>query len=124
MKLLIVEDNEPMRNLLRSLLSNLAGTICECSDGSTALEVYQRERPDCVLMDIKMDHVDGILATRQIVSAFPDARVIIVTDYADADLREAARAAGACDYVVKENLLDLGRIISGSSEPRHQTKKI
>jgi len=123
MKLLIVEDNEQMRNLIKSIVSNLADTICECIDGSAALEVYRRERPDCVLMDIKMEQVDGILATRQIVSAFPDARVIMVTDYADAELREAAHAAGACDYVVKENLLDLGRIVRCRTAPSHLTKK-
>jgi len=111
MKLMIVEDNQQMRHLIRSFVSNLAETICECVDGSEALETYRRERPDCVLMDIKMDHTDGIVATREITKAFPDARVVMVTDYDDAELREAARAAGACDYIVKENLLDLSRVI-------------
>ena len=117
MKLLIVEDNGQMRSLLKSILSNLAETIYECPDGSEALELYRRHRPDCVLMDIKMEPVDGIDATRQIVGAFPAARVIIVTDYDDIELRDAAREAGACDYVVKENLLDLGQILTAWIHP-------
>jgi CheY-like chemotaxis protein len=121
MKLLIVEDNRQMRSLLKSLLSNLAETILECTDGSEALEFYRRHRPDCVLMDIKMESVDGIDATRQIIDAFPTARVIIVTDYDDTELRDAAREAGAYDYVVKENLLNLGRILTQWDQPRHLT---
>ena len=77
MKLLIVEDNRQMRELLKSILTNLAETIYECADGSAALDSYRQHRPDCVLMDIKMDHVDGIDATRQIIDAFPTARIVI-----------------------------------------------
>jgi len=50
-----------------------------------------------VLMDIDLPEVDGISATRQIVSAGPGARVMIVTNYDDAVLRETARSAGACE---------------------------
>jgi two-component system, NarL family, response regulator LiaR len=123
MKLLIVEDNEQMRCLIRSLVSSFATTVCECGDGSAALEVYRRESPDCVLMDIKMAPIDGIAATSQITTAFPEACVIIVTDYDDAELREAARAAGACEYIVKENLLDLGRIVRCRTQSRPLTRK-
>lgn len=58
-------------------------------------------------MDIAMKETDGIAATKAIREAYPDANVIIVTNYNHADLREAARAAGACDYVLKENLLEI-----------------
>ena len=56
-------------------------------------------------MDIVMKNVDGIMATRQIIAAFPQARIVIVTDYNEGELRQAAHEAGACQYVVKENLL-------------------
>jgi CheY-like chemotaxis protein len=121
MKLLIVEDNRQMGNLLKSLLSNIAERIFECTDGSEALECYRRHRPDCVLMDIKMESIDGIDATRQIIEVFPTARVIMVTDYDDTELREAAREAGACDYVVKENLLNLCRIVTEWTHPSRLT---
>lgn len=117
MKLLIVEDNEQMRCLIKCVVKDLAHEIFECFDGSQALAAYAQHQPDWVLMDIKMVHTDGIAATRQITAAFPDARVIIVTDYDDVELRIEAREAGACEYVVKENLLDLGRILSPKGSP-------
>jgi CheY-like chemotaxis protein len=111
MTILIVEDNEPMRDLLKKLVRDLAEDLTECDDGVEALETYQRCHPDWVLMDIKMRGMDGLTATRQIKAAFPKARIIIVTGHDDARLRAAARKAGACGYVHKENLLELRRIL-------------
>jgi CheY-like chemotaxis protein len=111
MKLLIVEDNANMRRLIKGLVDDLAETINECSDGAEALAAYVEHRPDWVLMDIKMERLDGIAATRQIIAAFPDAQIVMVTDYADAKSRAAASAAGACAYVVKEDLFVLRAIL-------------
>lgn len=109
MKLLIVEDNAPMRALTRRMVGDLADHISECSDGDEALAAYAAERPDWVLMDIEMKRMNGIAATRQLLAAFPEARVVIVTNYADEPLRAAAKAAGACGYVLKENLIEVRR---------------
>jgi DNA-binding NarL/FixJ family response regulator len=54
-----------------------------------------------------MEHVDGLTATQQITTAWPLARVLVVTSYTDNDLREAAQRAGACGYIAKENLLEI-----------------
>ena len=83
----------------------------DCSDGADALAAYTRHRPDFVLMDIQMRVMDGITATQRI-KADPAARIIIVTDYDQDDLREAAQQAGACGYVAKENLPELVRLLS------------
>lgn len=115
--LLIVEDNAVMRRLLRGLMVNLADEIRECTDGSLALAAYREFQPDWVLMDIEMPRLDGLAATRQILAAFPDARVVIVTHYDSANFREAARAAGACGFVSKENLLVLPALISTPHNP-------
>ena len=111
MNFLIVEDNENMRRMIRSVISEFAGETHECSDGSEALAAYSAHRPDWVLMDLKMKHVDGIAATCQITAAFPEAKVIIVTGYDDPELRGAASEAGAYGYVNKENLLELPRLL-------------
>ena len=95
MILLIIDDNTQMRRLIRSIVGDLAEIIAECGDGAAALTAYAEQRPDWVLMDIKMPEMDGITATRQLKAAYPEARVLIVTDYDDADLRESAREAGA-----------------------------
>jgi len=55
--------------------------------------------------------MDGITATRQIRASDPTARIIIVTQYDEADLREEAKAAGACGYVRKENLLEVVQLL-------------
>ena len=114
MRLLIVEDSESMRGLLRELLEDLAEIIRECADGAGALAAYRGAQPDWVLMDIRLKEMDGISATRQIKAAFPEARVVIVTEYDDAGLRQAARDAGAPGYVLKENLPEVREILLGA----------
>lgn len=109
--MLIVDDSARVRRLMADFVASVAGEVIECSDGAEALGAYESHRPDVVLMDIEMRHRDGIAATRDIVHAHPHARVVIVTDYDEMDLREAAEAAGACGYVLKENLADLGRVL-------------
>jgi CheY-like chemotaxis protein len=119
LNLLIVEDNQAMRDLIKSIIADLAGDVSECGDGSEALSAYAGCHPDWVLMDIRMKELDGISATRQIKAAFPDAQIVIVTAYDDGEFRREARRAGACEYVLKENLLDLLRILGGREhQPR------
>jgi NarL family two-component system response regulator LiaR len=112
MTLLIVEDSVPVRQMIKSLIGDLADECYECDDGADALAAYAAHRPDWVLMDIQLTEVDGIAATRQIKAAWPEARIVIVTNYDDADLRSVAREAGAMEYVLKENLSDIRRILS------------
>ena len=114
MSLLIVDDNQQMRRLISSLVSDLASVIVECSDGAEALEAYTLHRPDWVLMDIRMKQTDGIAVTREIKAAHPEARICNVTDYDDPMLREAAEHAGASEYVVKDNLIDVQRILAAA----------
>lgn len=114
MTILIVEDSEPMRQLLKKLLGDMAETFIECEDGAQALEAFRQCQPDWVLMDIKLKAVDGLSATKQIKAAFPEARIIIVTSYDDKRLREAAKNAGACGYMNKENLIELRQTLKQS----------
>lgn len=115
MKILIVEDNQQMRLLIARVIDDIAETIIECSDGDQALFTYNKHCPDWVLMDIEMPGINGIAATRQIIDSFPDARVVIVTNHDYPELRAAARAAGACEYLLKDNLLQVREIITGRS---------
>ena len=110
-KILIVDNDPAIRRLLASMLARLAPAIVECDDGARALEVYEAHRPDVVLMDVAMGAVDGISATALLTSAYPGIRVVMVTNYDDPYLREAAAEAGACGYVLKENLLDLPQLL-------------
>jgi DNA-binding NarL/FixJ family response regulator len=106
-KVLIVDDNPGIRRILRRALGEITEEIWDCSDGAQAQTSYIDCRPDVVLMDIRMPGIDGLEATRQILRADPSARVVIVTDYDDEDLRRAAAEAGACGYSLKEELANL-----------------
>lgn len=107
MKFLIVDDNAAVRRLIAEVVMPLADEIRECCDGADALSAYHSNRPDLVLMDIRMKQVDGIEATKRIKMADPSAKIIIVTDYDDEALRQEAMRVGACEYALKDNLLDL-----------------
>ncbi len=120
MNLLIVEDSERMRRMIKSVVKGIPAEVYECSDGSEALAAYTRHHPDWVFMDIEMKEVDGITATRQIMTDFPDARVVIVSNHDSDDLRAAASEAGARAYVVKENLLEVRRLLS-ACEPTNRS---
>jgi DNA-binding NarL/FixJ family response regulator len=116
MRVLIVDDNVSMRRLIRSVIADVAEVVGECRDGAEAIAACQVLHPDCVLMDIRMEGMDGIAATRQIVAASPAARICIVSDYDDAELRAAAHHAGACAYVVKDDLLSLRALLRDGFE--------
>ncbi len=69
-----------------------------------------------------MPGMDGLEATRVIRSKCPDARIIMLTQFDDPELREAAHAAGACGYVLKENLSEIGKIIGGDGDSTSRTE--
>lgn len=104
---MIVDDNSRMRAMVRTLVEPIAGEIHEFSDGDEAVREYDSVTPDWVLMDLAMPQMDGISATIRIRDRHPAARVLIVTEHGDSDLRSAAARAGASGYVLKENLFEI-----------------
>jgi CheY-like chemotaxis protein len=116
MTVLIVDDSPQFCELVRTVLAGLADEVNECADGDEAVAAYLAQRPDWVLMDLQMARMGGLEATRRLLAADRTARVLIVTDYDDAHWRAAAIDAGACGYVLKENLLEVRRLL----EPRER----
>ena len=114
MVILIVDDNALIRQTIKAIL-DVPGILCvECSDGVTAVERYREVRPAWVLMDLMMPGVNGIQATKEIVAEYPDARIAIVTNFDDAEFRKAAKEAGACTYVLKEEMMKLKEICTAA----------
>lgn len=109
--LLIVEDNSSMRRLIKSVVADLAVFVHECEDGAEALSAYEKFLPEWILMDVEMEIKDGLTATREIINSHPEAKILILTKYETARMREEARQAGAMEYVLKENLLSIRDIL-------------
>ena len=110
--ILVVDDSAPMRQAIRTILSGSGEEILESSNGADAVDLYIRCRPSWVLMDIRMDRVDGIAATRTLKALDPEARIIIVTNYDDPQLRVDAKEAGAFAYVLKDDLAVLLNVMT------------
>lgn len=116
MKILIVDDSIRMRKLIKAMLKqNQSPTeiieFYECNDGCYALEEYEKIHPDWVLMDIAMKKMNGLDASALIRNRFPDAKIMIVTDYDDVLFREKAKLYGINNYILKENLSQINDII-------------
>jgi two-component system cell cycle response regulator DivK len=101
--ILVVEDTEDNRRILRDLLGSAGYALIEAVDGAEGVEMATRHKPDLILMDIQMPVMDGHEATRRI-KANPELRsipVVAVTSYALSGDEEKARAAGCDGYIAK-----------------------
>jgi len=102
-RLLLVDDQRLMRDGLRTLLE-LEGdlqVVGEAENGREALMLYEKYRPDVVLMDLRMPVMDGVEATRRLHQRWPDARVIILTTFDDDEYVFEGLRAGAMGYLLK-----------------------
>jgi CheY-like chemotaxis protein len=124
MTILIVEDNATVRRLIRRATSDMADNIFECEDGADALAAYTTHHPDLVLMDVRMPRMDGLTATRELLREDPLAKIVIVTDYNDDDIREAALKAGACGYALKHNLTELDTVLREVMDGRIENDRL
>lgn len=111
MKVLLVDENSAVRGVIRQLVAFPGIHVQECTDGANAIAAYAANQADFVVMDVGSKDPDGIAATKQIKAMNPAARIILISDYDDAVLRESARHAGACGYVLKDNLLEIGSLL-------------
>ena len=91
--------------------------VAEASNGVEAIQVGQRERPDVVLMDVRMPEMDGIEATRRLLEAVPDTKVLVVTTFDIDDYVYGALRAGASGFLLKDappdDLIAAIRVVAG-----------
>jgi two-component system, cell cycle response regulator DivK len=102
-RILIVEDTEDNRQILRDLLTSADYELIEAEDGAAGVAMAAEHKPDLILMDIQLPVMDGYEATRRI-KADPTLRhipIIAVTSYALSGDEEKTRAAGCDAYVAK-----------------------
>ena len=102
--MLVVDDQAPFRAAARLVVRATKGfeVVGEAKSGEEALEAVARLNPQLVLMDINMDGMNGIAATRRITDEHAGTRVILLSTYDEDDLPADARTCGALAYVHKE----------------------
>jgi two-component system, cell cycle response regulator DivK len=102
-RILVVEDTEDNRQIVRDLLTSVGYELIEAADGGEGVAMAQAERPDLILMDIQLPVIDGYEATRRIraVPELAGVPIIAVTSYALSGDEAKTRAAGCDGYVAK-----------------------
>jgi len=123
MKIMIVDDHAEMRRLLRSALSHLTNEFVECADGADAVAAFPQQQPDWTIMDVGMQGMDGLEATRRIRSQSPSARILILTQHDSPPIRSAAFAAGACAYLSKDQLAEIETTLTGADDDPHDPQR-
>jgi two-component system cell cycle response regulator DivK len=115
-RILVVDDQEDLRGVLRDLLTGSGYAVIEAGDGEAGVAKAKSDRPDLILMDIQMPVIDGYEATRRLKldSALKPIPIIAVSSFAMKGDEEKARAAGCDDYVTKPySPMQLLRLIRG-----------
>jgi DNA-binding NarL/FixJ family response regulator len=104
LRIMLVDDHEVVRLGLKALIGRHPrfDVVAEAGTAEEALAKARVQKPDVIVMDVRLPGKSGIDATRDIVAELPDTRVIILTSYADDDLLMDAVAAGATGYVLKQ----------------------
>ena len=104
LRIMLVDDHEVVRLGLKALIGRHPRfeVVAEAGTADEALSKARVHKPDVLVMDVRLPGKSGIEATRDIVAALPDTKVIILTSYADDDLLMDAVAAGATGYVLKQ----------------------
>ncbi|MCX5873660.1 MAG: response regulator [Deltaproteobacteria bacterium] len=109
-KVLLVDDEESIRNMMRMTLELDGYSVWTAADGPTALEIFQKESPDVVLLDVRMPGMDGVEVLSRIKEINRDAEVIIISGHGDMDMAVECLRKEASNFLTKpvsEELLSL-----------------
>ena len=105
MNLIIIDDDPVVTGALKILLEanpNIT-VLASGSNGKEAVSLYRRHRPDILLMDIRMEEMDGLTASEQILQEYPDAKILLLTTFSDDEYIIKALLLGAKGYLLKQD---------------------
>ena len=105
MRIVVVDDDQIVAISLKTILeSDKEIEVVACgNDGEDAIELYDRERPDILLMDIQMKRTSGLSAAEQIMEKYPEARILLLTTFSDDEYIIKALAIGVKGYILKQD---------------------
>jgi two-component system chemotaxis response regulator CheY len=109
---LVVDDSTFMRKRIISKLTAMGYSICgEAKNGNEAIELYDNLKPDLVTMDITMRGKDGLAASKEILSKYPDATIVILTMLKDDEYKNIAEKIGVKGFLLKDELDGLADLL-------------
>ncbi|MEY4951467.1 MAG: hypothetical protein RL698_3678, partial [Pseudomonadota bacterium] len=100
-RILVVDDEDEIRQSLRGVLSDEGFTVEEAGDGRRAFEMLSASRPDLVILDVWLPEIDGIALLEQIKARHPDLPVVIICGHANIEAAVRATRLGAADFIEK-----------------------
>ena len=101
-KILVIDDEEGIRNLLDTLLRLKGYDVVLVASGRKGLELFRRERPDVVVLDLNMPEMGGVVVLQQIRTLKPDQPVIVLTGAGTPEKELQVHALGVQEFVEKE----------------------
>ena len=101
-KILVIDDEQGIRDLLDTLLRRKGYDVVLAASGQKGLEIFSRERPDVIVLDLKMPGMDGLTVLQQVRSHNPEQPVIILTGAGTPEAEQQVRALGVTEYVEME----------------------
>ncbi len=118
LKVLVVDDHAALRLTVRQMFEGFDATFIEAATGEEAVRLFAAERPDWVVMDLRMPGMGGLKATEAIRLLDAHARIIVISQFVEAEYSDQVRRAGAIEFVNKENLFRLPLIVQANPLPQ------
>lgn len=105
MQIIIIDDDHLVVNSLKTIVSSQGIRVLATGyNGLDAIKLYEKYRPDLILMDIRMEKLNGLEATKEILKKDPEAKILLITTFQDDDYIDAALALGCRGYILKQNI--------------------
>ena len=105
MKIIIVDDDYLVVNSLKTIVSSNEIEVLDVGyNGFQAVELYSKHKPDLILMDIRMEGMNGIEATEKILKIDPKAKILLITTFQDDEYISSALSLGCKGYILKQNI--------------------
>ena len=105
-KIMVVDDESDICDFVKNFFEERGYRVLTALSGEDALEIAKNEKPELILLDIKMKGMDGIAALKHLKELDRNQKIIMVTALEDQDKMDEACRLGACDYITKPLMLD------------------